>query len=366
MPILDLRIRKAVRRHGASLLVATERPSALDGGADEAVRYAPGRGRRLPRRPGRAPSAASRLEAAPYAKEAAGVAEALQGRPRPGDRLGRAPLARARRRRGPARRRHGARHRRAHRPRACSRSPSEANGRGLREVGCLPGAGPGLADAPAGRDAAGIRDDLAAGRRLRAPLQRRPGPHPPRLRRLAQGAVKATSSSPSSTFDDESTQHANIVLPAETHAEKEGTVTHPDGRLQRLRPQRPPPRRGPPRLAGRSREPRPALGIDLDLASQPAVLDGDGRGRRHLRGHHQRGDRRHAASAGRSASPGRHPGPSAERRRLRVSRRGLAATAATAIARPRPPAAPDGLCARAPTATSGPTRSPSATRRCGS
>ena len=42
MPILDLRIRKAVRRGGAKLLVASERPTALDGGAAEAVRYAPG------------------------------------------------------------------------------------------------------------------------------------------------------------------------------------------------------------------------------------------------------------------------------------------------------------------------------------
>ena len=42
MPILDLRIRKAVRRAGARLLVASPRPSALDGGATEVVRYAPG------------------------------------------------------------------------------------------------------------------------------------------------------------------------------------------------------------------------------------------------------------------------------------------------------------------------------------
>ena len=42
MPILDLRIRKAVRRSRAKLMVASERPTALDGGADEAVRYAPG------------------------------------------------------------------------------------------------------------------------------------------------------------------------------------------------------------------------------------------------------------------------------------------------------------------------------------
>jgi NADH-quinone oxidoreductase subunit G len=37
-------------------------------------------------------------------------------------------------------------------------------------------------------------------------------------------------------FENESTRHADVVLPAETHAEKDGTVTHPDGRLQRLRP----------------------------------------------------------------------------------------------------------------------------------
>ena len=42
MPILDLRIRKVVRRNGARLAVATDRPSALDGGAEETARYAPG------------------------------------------------------------------------------------------------------------------------------------------------------------------------------------------------------------------------------------------------------------------------------------------------------------------------------------
>ena len=31
-------------------------------------------------------------------------------------------------------------------------------------------------------------------------------------------------------------RHADVVFPAESYAEKEGTVTHPDGRLQRLRP----------------------------------------------------------------------------------------------------------------------------------
>jgi NADH-quinone oxidoreductase subunit G len=31
-------------------------------------------------------------------------------------------------------------------------------------------------------------------------------------------------------------EHATVVFPAESYAEKEGTVTHPDGRVQRLRP----------------------------------------------------------------------------------------------------------------------------------
>ena len=30
--------------------------------------------------------------------------------------------------------------------------------------------------------------------------------------------------------------HADVVFPAEVYAEKEGTLVHPDGRLQRLRP----------------------------------------------------------------------------------------------------------------------------------
>ncbi len=41
-PILDLRIRKAIRRNGARLAVATERPTPLDGGAEAIARYAPG------------------------------------------------------------------------------------------------------------------------------------------------------------------------------------------------------------------------------------------------------------------------------------------------------------------------------------
>jgi NADH-quinone oxidoreductase subunit G len=31
-------------------------------------------------------------------------------------------------------------------------------------------------------------------------------------------------------------EHANVVFPAQAYAEKEGTIVHPDGRVQRLRP----------------------------------------------------------------------------------------------------------------------------------
>ncbi len=41
-PILDLRVRKAVRRNGTKLVVAGSRPTALDGGAAERLTCAPG------------------------------------------------------------------------------------------------------------------------------------------------------------------------------------------------------------------------------------------------------------------------------------------------------------------------------------
>ena len=57
-------------------------------------------------------------------------------------------------------------------------------------------------------------------------------------------------------------EHADVVFPAEAYAEKEGTLTHPDGRLQRLRPAigRPQPagagHRRAPGLAGHRRRRR--------------------------------------------------------------------------------------------------------------
>jgi NADH-quinone oxidoreductase subunit G len=39
-----------------------------------------------------------------------------------------------------------------------------------------------------------------------------------------------------SMLENETTAVADLVFPLESHAEKDGTVTHPDGRLQRVRP----------------------------------------------------------------------------------------------------------------------------------
>jgi NADH-quinone oxidoreductase subunit G len=39
-----------------------------------------------------------------------------------------------------------------------------------------------------------------------------------------------------SLLENETTARADVLFPLESHAEKEGTVTHPDGRLQRVRP----------------------------------------------------------------------------------------------------------------------------------
>jgi NADH-quinone oxidoreductase subunit G len=248
--------------------VATERPSALDGGAEMAARYAPGESGGFLR----ALAAALNGEKGkgPYAKDAAAIAEGLGDVNDPiivwGERLWRDPgavpalleVARAlgmADRIGPG----------------LLEVPTEANGRGLREVGCLPSVGPGLATAPEGRDATAIRDELAAegtGSLLLVnadPVRTHPGTE--QWKKALAGSFVAAIAA----FDDESTRHANIVLPAETHAEKEGTVTHPDGRLQRLRSNVPHP--GEVRPGWQVlRDLAAALGMALDLPSQPAVL----------------------------------------------------------------------------------------------
>ena len=120
--------------------------------------------------------------------------------------------------------------------------PTGSNARGVREVGCLPGFGPGFATTDRGRDLERIKDGLRDGELDGVILV-----HADPIRELedgpgwAEALRRARTVVAISNFDDESTKAADVVLPAEAYAEKEGTVTHPDGRLQRLRPSVPRP-----------------------------------------------------------------------------------------------------------------------------
>jgi NADH-quinone oxidoreductase subunit G len=136
--------------------------------------------------------------------------------------------------------------------------PIGANGRGLREAGVLPNAGSGLADvSPEGRDARAIAEGLAAGE-LTAALLLQSDPLTPALQSPADERAAANGGPPQTDPDvalwerglaraatvvafatalsDGVREHADVVLPAQAYAEKEGTIVHPDGRIQRLRP----------------------------------------------------------------------------------------------------------------------------------
>ena len=105
----------------------------------------------------------------------------------------------------------------------------------------LPNAGPGLSelDAEPGRDARAIAEALAAGELAALYLfqtdpLRRPAGHAELWERALERASTVVAHA---TFLTEGLrEHANVVFPAEAYAEKEGTIVHPDGRLQRLRP----------------------------------------------------------------------------------------------------------------------------------
>jgi NADH-quinone oxidoreductase subunit G len=104
--------------------------------------------------------------------------------------------------------------------------PAHANGRGLREAGVLPNARPGLADVEEeGLDAQGIADGFAEGELSCLYLL---GVDPPGG---GSGAVIAHAA----FLTDALREQADVVFPAEAYPEKEGTVTHPDGRTQRVR-----------------------------------------------------------------------------------------------------------------------------------
>ncbi|MFI5005019.1 MAG: NADH-quinone oxidoreductase subunit NuoG [Solirubrobacterales bacterium] len=129
--------------------------------------------------------------------------------------------------------------------------PAHANGRGLREAGVLPNAGPELSELDEdGLDAHGIAEALAAGELssiylLDADPLAGPSPLPssehlrsPWAERelWEQALERASTVVAHATFLTEGVRaHASVVFPALAYPEKEGTVTHPDGRIQRVR-----------------------------------------------------------------------------------------------------------------------------------
>jgi NADH-quinone oxidoreductase subunit G len=274
MPIIDLRIRKALRRGGARLAVASARPTGLDGGAAEAVRYAPGDAAAFLADlavavDGDAASAAP----GPYRDDADRVASVLGGSEKivvvwggglAGDPAGGVQHLLAACRALGIEEREGS---------GLLEMPAETNARGLREVGCLPNAGPGYGEAAAGEGAPGIRAALESGSIAALLLA---NADPVREQPDADGWRRALGQADFvvafAMFENDSTASANVVFPAESHAEKEGTVTHPDGRLQRLRPGIPHP--GEVRMGWEVLvELSAALGDELDLHTGPMVLD---------------------------------------------------------------------------------------------
>jgi NADH-quinone oxidoreductase subunit G len=265
-PILDLRLRKGVRRQRVQLAVASPHASLLDANAALSVRYAPGAGAlfagalsaalshdptatELAREAGAEPEAVRELAAL-----LTGAGDGGDGAPADGEtpareivivwdeRLTAGPNAAA-----------GAISLLALADAlgmvgtdgaGLLEVPAFANGRGLREAGVLPNAGPGLSEPSAAtgetaaRDARAIAAGLAAGE-LSAlyllhcdPLRDLPD------RELWERALAGASTviAHASFLTDAIREHATVVFPAEAYAEKEGTIVHPDGRLQRLRP----------------------------------------------------------------------------------------------------------------------------------
>ena len=132
---------------------------------------------------------------------------------------------------------------------ACSRSPPAPTAAACARSAACPAPGPGFAEAAARprrrRDHA--TPSPTGEPRRGVPGQRRPGPRASRRPGLGRGAAQgAASCSRSRCSRTPRPRHADVVFPAESYAEKEGTVTHPDGRLQRAAPRRPAPGRGAP------------------------------------------------------------------------------------------------------------------------
>ncbi len=255
-PILDLRLRKGIRRHGLALAQAMPAETSLDPGARMSLRFAPGQA---------APFAAAlavALGEQPDETELKRLAE-LAGSDTDG------LLALAELLRGPAEEETPREvvvlfgERLLSGPDAVAAAtallqiaerlglgatdgaglleiPAASNGRGLREAGVLPNAGPGYGEPalPGARDAHAIAEGLAGGELSALYLLQsdplRDLPDAALWRRALEGA--STVVAHASFLTETVAEHADVVFPAEAYPEKEGTIVHPDGRLQRLRP----------------------------------------------------------------------------------------------------------------------------------
>jgi NADH-quinone oxidoreductase subunit G len=246
-PILDLRIRKGVRRNAVKLAIATSRPSSLDANASLVARYAPGCAEAFCAALNAALGGSGVIEELTAAAGADGaevraLAELLSDAGDDvvilyGERLT-----------------HGARGEHAARAllniagrlvpagrdgAGLLELPAATNGRGLREAGVLPNAGPGLAEiSSVGLDSGAIGTTAAAGGvgalyLLHVdPLRDLPS------RRTWRQALAQTDAviAHAGLLSEGLWEYATVVFPSESYAEKEGTITHPDGRVQRLRP----------------------------------------------------------------------------------------------------------------------------------
>jgi NADH-quinone oxidoreductase subunit G len=262
-PILDLRVRKAIRRHGAKLVVATERPTALDGGAEAIARYAPGQAAHF----------VSELASAIGGSEnvASPIAETLRDAGKVvivwGERIARErgaaeallEVAKATGMAGSE----GA---------GLLEIPDTTNARGLREAGVLPDAGPGLSETTTGMSTEEIRAALISGEITSLILfgsdPLRDFPDTPAWEEALTAADFVISFS---MHENATTAKADVVLPLETHAEKDGTVTHADGRLQRVRPSASRPEGVLPNIIVLA-ELAAALGLETGIDSQPTAF----------------------------------------------------------------------------------------------
>jgi NADH-quinone oxidoreductase subunit G len=228
-PILDLRIRKGVRRNGVKLAVATARPSSLDSNATISLRYT------WHDTAGFLAELETALDGGSTSDEISGLATLLKDNGEDvvilwGESIGQEAL--------PALLRVAGKLGLADRVGAgLLEIPAGANGRGIREAGALPNSGPGYSEVTAGRNAYEIAKAAVAGDVTALYLFQVDPVRDLPWRSEWESALEKASVvvAHASVLTDGLAAHASVIFPAESSAEKEGTIVHPDGRLQRLR-----------------------------------------------------------------------------------------------------------------------------------